>query len=182
MVCCTNINMIPHQHRKILEKKSLESYPAELMSCHFRHAGQASTCKGVSLRNRNELDRIHRNASPRLLGESTLSQRKQFFYLRGPGQRTADSTSCQHSQDVGNVMGCSWNMTPPIPLPKVATLQNSALSPGGAVSHQATEVLQQQHCRESEQQLLRKWPLIADKESMGFAKWMAPNHAFYLDF
>ena len=47
-------------------KKSLESYPAELMSFrHFRHAGQASTCEGVSLRNRNELDRIHRNASPR---------------------------------------------------------------------------------------------------------------------
>ena len=45
-----------------------------------------------------------------------------------------------------------------------------------------TEVLQQQHCRESEEQLLRKWPLIADKESMGFVKWMAPNHAFYLDF
>lgn len=47
-------------------KKSLASYRVELMSfCHFRHAGRAGTCKGVSLRNRNELDRAHRNASPR---------------------------------------------------------------------------------------------------------------------
>ena len=41
-------------------KKSLASYHVELMSsCHVRHAGQAGTCKGVSLRNRNEPDRIH---------------------------------------------------------------------------------------------------------------------------
>ena len=66
MVCCTNVNMISHCHRKILEKKVTGKLSAELMSfCHFRHAGQASTCEGMSLRNRNELDRIHRNASPR---------------------------------------------------------------------------------------------------------------------
>ena len=47
-----------------------------------------------------------------------------------PGNPVDDfPQGCQHSQDVGNAMGCSWNMTPPIPLPKVATLQNSALSP-----------------------------------------------------
>lgn len=47
-------------------EKTLTSYHGELMSfCHCRHAGQANTCKGVSLRNRNELERIHRNASPR---------------------------------------------------------------------------------------------------------------------
>lgn len=47
-------------------EKSLASDLGELMS--FRHCsqeGQASTCEGVSPRNRNELERIHRNASPR---------------------------------------------------------------------------------------------------------------------
>lgn len=47
-------------------EKTLASYHGELTSfCHGRHAGQANTCKGVSPRNRNELERIRRNASPR---------------------------------------------------------------------------------------------------------------------
>lgn len=69
-----------------------------------------------------------------LLRESMLVQCKQFFCLHWPEQRTADSTSYQHGQFMGNVMRCGWNMTPPRPLPEVAKLQNSVLSQGGIVS------------------------------------------------
>lgn len=53
------------------------------------------------------------NHCQRLLGESVLFQHKQFFCLHGPEQWTADSTSYQHSLYVGNVTGCSWNVTHP---------------------------------------------------------------------
>lgn len=142
MVCCTNVNMISHWPRKILEKSHwkviLQSWcPSVIPGMQGKQALVKGWAwgTGMNLTEFTEMpapegyEGLWVNHSPRLLGASTLSQRKQSFHLRGPGQQTADSTSCQHSQDVGNATGCSWSVTPPIPLPKVATLQNSALSP-----------------------------------------------------
>lgn len=94
--------------------------------------GKQALVRGWAQGSKNELERFHRNISPRGLQtcEQTSARgcqwlrflNKKSSFLHGPEQPAAASSCHRHSQGLRSVMGCSWNVTPPRSLPKIARL------------------------------------------------------------